>query len=187
MTAGDAAPLDAVHGAGAAWLRSALVPVALGAAVGGAWWLADSVHPHQHVHTGALFAHLGFLALGFGSVLSVDWVGTLWLLGRRTFPQVIEAATNAQLPIWAGFTGLVASGILLEPDVSRPATMVKLGLVILIGWNGAVATRLHHVLQARLPAPPSGGLLAACAVTAAVSQLGWWGASLIGFLNANAG
>lgn len=146
--------------------------------VPGCWWLAGHAEPHRVLHEGALFVHLASLVLGFGAVLTVDWVGLLWLLGRRAFEDVTTAAGNVTFPIWAGYAGLVGSGLLLEPDLGARLTQVKIALVLLIGLNGLVATALHR----RLADGPSLRLVAISSTTALLSQIGWWGAVVIGHL-----
>lgn len=165
------------------WVRVAAATVAMGTGLAAAMWAASHVHPDPVLHDAALFLHLACLVLGFGSVLAVDWVACLWLAQRRTLADVVRTAGNTHLPIWVGYAGLVASGMLLEPDLSSRVTMVKLGLVLVIGWNGLLAGVLRGRLS-RLREQPSHDLLTAAAAVGAVSQLGWWGAMLIGFLNA---
>jgi len=162
-----------------------VLPGLVCAAVAAAWWLAGVVHPDPHVHGTALFVHLACLTLGFGSVLAVDWVAMLWLLGRRTFGDVLAAADNAHVPIWAGYAGLVASGVLLEPDLTRGLTLTKVALVLAIGANGAYATGLHRRLRSVPESGPDAALRLRCFAAATVSQCGWWGATAIGFLNAS--
>ena len=145
-------------------------------------WVCSVAHPRPVVHEVALFVHLAALLVGFGAVLSVDWVAALFILGRRTFHEMLRAADNAAVPVWAGYAGLVLSGLLLEPDLEHPVTMLKLGLVLVIGLNGVVALGLHRALGrggADLRWMALGGM---CAT---VSQLGWWGATVVGFLNAH--
>ena len=122
--------------------------------------------------------------MGFGAVLTVDWVALLWIRRRRTFEDVLDAARNAHTPIWAGNAGLVATGILLEPDLSSPATRIKLALVLVIGWNGALAVTIHRRLK-EADASPRGVLLAVSSLAAALSQIGGWGATTVGFINAH--
>ena len=158
-----------------------LVVAAVGlVATGGASVLATGrVYQSELAHDCALFAHLASLVIGFGAVLSVDWVALLWSSGRRDLADVLRTADNVQVPIWAGYAGLVPSGIALEPDLSSPLTLVKLGLVLLIGWNGLVVTWLQPHLRAG-----SERALTLSGMSALVSQLGWWGAMAIGYLNA---
>lgn len=144
-------------------------------------WGSQVAHPLPVVHDAALFVHLAALVLGFGGVLSVDWVAAMYLLGRRSFLDMVRAADNAAVPIWAGYAGLVLSGLLLEPALSSPVTLVKLGLVLVIGLNGAIALAVHRALSRE----PDLRWMAIGGSVAVVSQLGWWGATVIGFLNAH--
>ena len=129
--------------------------------------------------------HLASLVFGFGAVLAVDWVALLWVLRRRPLGDVLRTSRNTHLPAWLGYAGLLASGALLEPDLSSWATRVKLALVVLIGWNGLVATVMQEPLDrvAGRPRRPDRRLLLACGALTLLSQLGWWGAMAIGFVN----
>lgn len=149
-------------------------------------WTAGHVRTDAVLHTVALFVHLASLVAGFGAVLVVDYLGALWLLGRRSFRQVVDATGPLHVPVWAGLAGLTASGMLLEPHLDSGLTRVKLVLVLLIALNGVHATALHRRLE---EAQGDGGrppqrLLVRGAASALVSQVGWWGALAIGFWNA---
>jgi len=156
------------------------VGVPISAALAGAMWVAEHLQSDETLHEVALFAHLASLVVGFGAVLTIDWVGLLWILQLRSLSDVLDTAGNAQAPIWIGLTGLIVSGVLLDPDLGRELTQVKLGLVLLVTWNGLLAGFLHRKLTAR---EPGRLLLAISGLSAIVSQGGWWGAMLIGFLN----
>ena len=161
---------------GAPYVATGLALTGAGAA---AVWMAGHVAPDAVLHEVALFAHLACLVLGFGAVLTVDWLALLWLLGRCELSDVLHQAGRVTVPIWAGYGGLVLSGVLLSPDLTSPVTVAKLALVLLIGWNGILATWLHSRLiedAGRFSFRVSAGF-------AAVSQLGWWGAMVIGFTN----
>lgn len=162
-------------------------PVAGGAAMtlvlAGALWASGHLDSDPVLHDVALFGHLASLVLGFGAVLAVDWVGLLWVLGRRDLSDVLRTAADAHLPIWVGYAGLVATGVLLEPDLDSVATRAKLVLVLAVGWNGVAATTLRAPLAAA-PLGRSRALLVRSLVSVAVSQVGWWGAMAVGFLNA---
>jgi hypothetical protein len=147
----------------------------------GAVTLAQKVHPSATWHAVALFAHLAALVVGLGAVMVIDWLGLLWVLGRRTFVDVTRTASAVHVLIWAGFTALVLSGVLLEPNTSTALTRLKLALVLVIGINGLHAHALQSRLHARNDVAPD--LLARGAVTAVVSQVGWWAAVGIGYLN----
>ncbi|MCA1673867.1 MAG: hypothetical protein LC799_17240, partial [Actinobacteria bacterium] len=63
-------------------------------------------------------------------------------------------------------------------------TWIKLGLVLLVTLNGLHAYALSvRLLRHRDGAVPR-GLLGRAGASATVSQLGWWGAMVIGFFNA---
>lgn len=144
--------------------------------------LTTHAHLSPWTHDLALFAHLACLLLGFGAVLSVDWVALQWVVRRRELHHVVDTAGHVHTAIWVGYAGLVASGLLLEPDVAMLATQIKLGSVLLIGLNGLVATWLHWHLQSRTA---GGWVLPASMVCATVSQTAWWTATVVGFLNAH--
>lgn len=168
--------------------RPALVSAAA-AGVCAVWaatvWTAVHLRADPLLHDVALFVHLASLLVGFGAVLTVDWLGLMWLSGRRSLPEVLRTAGAVHLPVWLGLAGLTVTGALLHPDAGAPLTRVKLGLVLLVALNGLHA----HALQPRLAAvaagraPASRRLTVRCAAAVLLSQLGWWGATVIGFLN----
>lgn len=158
------------------------VALLMSGGLGAAVWIADHLHPDEMLCEAALFAHLASMVVGFGAVLAIDWVGLQWLLGRGSISDVVSTAGHVQAPIWIGLVGLVLSGILLEPDAGDRLTQVKLGLVLMVTWNGLLACLLHRRFARTVDRPPS-LLLAMSAVSATISQAGWWGAMLIGFLN----
>lgn len=147
----------------------------------GCMWTANHLTPSAGVHAVALFAHLAALVAGFGAVLAVDWMALLWLAGRRPIEAVLDTAASIAVPIWIGYAGLVGTGMLLEPDMSRPWTLVKLGLVVVIGINGVAAAVVHRAMV-RQPSRAAVVLGAACA---SVSQGCWWTATVVGFVNAH--
>src|SRR5262245_31932181 len=73
------------------WWRRRYTAAATGAILllGAAIWLSTLVHPDLAVRDIALFAHLGFLILGFGAVLVADDFFVLWVLGRTTFTAAV--------------------------------------------------------------------------------------------------
>jgi len=138
------------------------------------------------LHSLVLLGHLAALALGLGAVLAIDWHGLLWLLRRIELTELLTVTSRLTTPVWLGLTGLVATGALLAPDVDAPATRVKLVLVAVVTVNGLHAGSVHDALlraSAASSALPR-RLLARGLAVGAVSQLGWWGATTIGFLNA---
>ncbi|MBT2387482.1 hypothetical protein [Streptomyces sp. ISL-11] len=180
MTVQVDAPLHAPVASRSALIGAAAVGVC--AVWSAAVWTAAHLRADPLLHDVALFAHLASLVLGFGAVLTVDWLGLLWLLGRRSLPEVLRTADAVHLPIWLGLAGLVGSGVLLHPDPGSPLTQVKLGLVLMVALNGVHAWTLRPRLAA-LAVPVARRLVVRCASTVALSQLGWWGATVIGFLN----
>lgn len=164
--------------------RREATAAALLAAVGwaAALWLSTHVHADPTPAQVALFAHLASLVAGLGGVLAVDYLAVLWLLGRRTLRQVLTLSTGISGLVWAGLIGLIASGALLAPDLSSPLTQLKLALVMLVALNGAAAIIVQHRLTQASPHPPRPLMLQAVATTT-LSQTGWWGAAIVGFLN----
>ncbi|MEU2232136.1 hypothetical protein [Streptomyces vietnamensis] len=164
------------------WLLTA-IGLAATACIAAACWTAGHVHADASLVTVARFFHVAFLVVGLGSVLAVDWFALLWLTGKRPLVGVLDTAVALQTPIWAGLGGLVVSGLFLRPDLHSPPTLVKLGLVVAVTVNGLWAHRLGQRLEAHRTGPVPRRLLVLSGLAAAVSQTGWWGASLIGFLN----
>jgi hypothetical protein len=147
-----------------------------------ALWLSLHVHPDPTLSSVALFVHLASLVAGLGGVLAVDYFAVLWLLGCRDLRDVLTLGGGIAGLIWTGLAGLLASGALLSPDLADPLTRVKLGLVLMVALNGAMTI----IVQQRLTefgdhAPRS--LLLQAAATTVISQAGWWGAAVVGFLN----
>jgi hypothetical protein len=162
----------------------AMAAAAAMAALAAALWLSTTVHPGPVLHTVALFAHLGFLTLGLGAVLVVDYSFALWALGRTTFAEAVAGTARLHVPIWLGLVGLVASGALLSPDLTAGSTILKLAFVAGLTLNGVQAAALTRRMSEAGDVPPP-LLLLWGAATSAISQLCWWGAVVIGFLHAN--
>ncbi|RIQ15776.1 hypothetical protein DY240_23725 [Jiangella rhizosphaerae] len=139
------------------------------------------VDPPPALHTAAQFVHLACVVLGLGSVLAVDWLGLRWQLGRATLREVVSTAAALAVPIWLGLSGLMLSGMLLSPDYESTITLVKLAMVGVAGVVGVLALAVSRRLAARTS--PSRRLLRAGLLMAATSQLAWWTATVIGFLN----
>ncbi|MBT2369138.1 hypothetical protein J7E88_28435 [Streptomyces sp. ISL-10] len=146
-------------------------------------WVATRVEAGPGLRTAALFVHLGALVLGMGSVLTIDYYGLLWLCGKRTLSQVLDFAAPLHLLVWTGLAGMVLSGVVLGPDPAAALIRVKLALVLLIAINGVHAQALHRTLQEQGDEGATRRLLVRLGISAVLSQLGWWGAVGIGFLN----
>ncbi|MFF8265539.1 hypothetical protein [Streptomyces virginiae] len=149
----------------------------------GVCWTAGHVHADATLQTVARFFHVAALVVGLGAVLAVDWFAVLWLLGRRRLSDILNTACTLQAPIWAGLAGLTLTGLFLRPDMNSTLTVVKLGLVLAITVNGLYAHWLGQRLDGYRELPVPRRLLIQSGLAATVSQAGWWGASLIGFLN----
>lgn len=85
---------------------------------------------------GWLVVHLIFLVVAYGSVLILDFIGLLWLIGRLGREKMLKLTAWAQPVIWTGLIGMLISGAMLGPDIARPLTRVKMGLVIALALNG---------------------------------------------------
>jgi hypothetical protein len=164
--------------------RHAAAATAATVLLGAAVWLSTQLHPSPALHKIALFAHLGFLILGFGSVLVADYFFALWVLGRTTFAEAVGNASRLHLLVWSGLIGLVVSGALLKPNLASGITILKLGFVAALIVNGVQAMVLGRRMTALDECVPV-RLLAWGGLTTAVSQACWWGAVIIGFLNTN--
>jgi hypothetical protein len=154
------------------------------ALLGAAIWLSTLVHPGPVLHDLALFGHLGFLILGFGAILVADYFFVLWVLGRTTFTEAVANTSRLHPVVWSGLVGLVVTGALLEPNLGSEITILKLGFVATLTLNGVQAMALGRRMGA-LDGVPSIRLLLLGGLTTAVSQVCWWGAVVIGFLNAH--
>jgi microcompartment protein CcmK/EutM len=136
-----------------------------------------------HAHELLLLGHLAALALGLGAVLAIDWHGLLWLLRRIDLPELLTVTSRLTTPVWMGLTGLVVTGALLSPDTDAPLTRLKLLLVGLVTFNGLHAGAVHSALLRAGAGTLPRRLLARGLAVGAVSQVGWWGATVIGLLN----
>lgn len=164
--------------------HAAVVATGAIALLGVAIWLSTFVHPSPAVRDIALFAHLGFLILGFGAILVADYFFVLWLLGRAAFADAVANTSRLHLLVWSGLTGLVVSGALLSPNLTSWITILKLGFVAVLTLNGVQAMALSRRFGALDGVPPV-RLLLRGGLTSMISQICWWGAIVIGFLNAN--
>ncbi|MGW8762479.1 hypothetical protein ACWGN5_08275 [Streptomyces sp. NPDC055815] len=164
------------------WLLVAL-GMASSAFIAGACWTAGHVHADATLQTVARFLHVAALVVGLGAVLAVDWFAVLWLLGRRRLSDILGTACTLQVPIWLGLAGLVVTGLFLRPNLESPLTLLKLSLVLAVTVNGLYAHWLGQRLEPYRDTTPPRHLLVQSGLAATVSQTGWWGATLIGFLN----
>jgi len=132
------------------------------------------------------FIHLISLIMGFGAVIVIDTFGLLWVMNKIKLQTVNQTANITQRLIWIGWLGLVITGtilVLMRGSISN-ITMVKVFFVAMLGVNGIF---LHLIKKnfdklkdlENIPAIYKFRI----ALTSVISQLGWWGAIVIGFLN----
>nr|WP_254703388.1 hypothetical protein [Pseudarthrobacter sp. C4D7] len=157
-----------------------------------AWLLSVTfsalVNVGDDVHNVDLAVHDLFLVVAFGAIILVDWHGFLWLIGRRKLGEIIRLDAAATPLIWGGLAGLLATGVFLSPHLDNPMTEFKLGAVLVLSLNGIMLIPLMRRL-ARLPAEArftdlTRGQRLHMVACLAVSQLCWWTAIIIGFINA---
>ena len=167
--------------------RRAVAYVAIAAGWAASIWLSTLIVAPPWLHAIALFVHLASLIVGFGAVLMVEWYGVLWITEWRSVRDLRQVDLTLKLPIWAGLIGLLASGALLHPDLSSPATLVKLAAVLVLSLNGVALTR-WTMYFARFPRKMRFAALPKRARvrfigSAIVSQVAWWTAVIIGMVN----
>jgi hypothetical protein len=139
------------------------------------------------IHRIALAAHILALVLSFGAILVLDWVGLLWLLGRRDVHDTRRLESAAQPLIWGGLALLLVSGAMMRPDLSSTLTQVKLLCVLALMLNGLA---LAHTMKQLHALPPetrftklATGLRVRLLVALCISQACWWTTVLVGLLN----
>ena len=135
-----------------------------------------------------LFAHLIGFGLGFGAVMCVDIVGALWLFGYVPARRLIWLTGVVQKIIWTAVLLLILSGIYLLPHYISARTLLKLGAVIILVINGFVLDQIRRRLLTykqddfwKLPHK----FQLVSVISISISQLMWWTAIVIGFLNAS--
>lgn len=134
-----------------------------------------------------VLVHLVSFAVGFGAVIVVDTFGLLWLSGRAGITQVYKVASVTQGLIWLGWLGLVISGYIAFKQIGvAPDELFKLKifLVAMIGLNGIL---LHFVKEGIKHLKDSEtvpkNIQFRIAFGSVISQIGWWGSLLIGFMH----
>lgn len=134
-----------------------------------------------------LFLHLIFLVIGFGSVIVIDTFGLLFLLKKRKISEVMKVAQVTQVLIWVGWFGLVGTGLLLGGlnILDNPLMVTKLFLVMMLGLNGVMLHFLKLSLEKLGDKPIPTKLMIVMGGASTISQIGWWGATILGFLIAS--
>lgn len=184
----SALPVPPPAGTGAGGRRRLAARAALGASAwAGSVAAAAVVEASPEVHGAALAAHILALVVAFGTILVVDWLGLLWLLGRATVHEPGRVGAVARPLIWGGLGLLLASGVFLRPDLSSPVTAVKLVCVLALILNGLLIETTMEEFTA-LPGSTrfsglAGRLRARLLVLLSVSQASWWTCVLIGLAN----
>ncbi len=160
-------------GCSAAWLASVLI--------------GGYLDPGPAIHRIALAAHILALVLSFGAILVLDWVGLLWLLGRRDVHDTHRLDSAAQPLIWGGLAILLTSGALLHPELSSPPTQIKLVSILVLMLNGLVLNQtmkqLHRLPPGTMFTAMAAGLRARLLAALCISQTCWWTSVLVGLLN----
>jgi len=157
-----------------------------------AGWAASLLVGHfvdygPELHRIGLAVHIIALVLSFGTILVVDWLGLLWLLGKVQMHESGKLEAAAKPLIWGGLALLLVSGSLIDPDLANPVTVVKLVCVLVLMLNGlSIAPAMHQLLA--LPACTRFGelgrrLRTRLLVALSISQACWWTAVLIGLIN----
>ncbi|MFC9350410.1 hypothetical protein [Arthrobacter sp. NPDC057013] len=157
-----------------------------------AGWAASLLVGHfidcgPELHRIGLAVHILALVLSFGTILVVDWLGLLWLLGKVQMHESGRLEAAAKPLIWGGLALLLVSGSLIDPDLTNPVTVIKLACVLALMLNGlSIAPAMHQLLA--LPACTRFGELGRrlrlrLMVALSISQACWWTAVLIGLVN----
>lgn len=157
-----------------------------------AGWLVSVLVGHYvdcgpELHRIGLAVHILALVLSFGTILGVDWLGFLWLLGKVEMHASGKLEAAAKPLIWGGLALLLISGALIDPDLTSPVTLVKLASVLILMLNGlSIAPAMHRLLA--LPPRTSfteltHTLRLRLMIALTVSQTCWWTAVLIGLIN----
>lgn len=131
------------------WAHVGISLLVVATFVASAWvtapsWLFDT----------ALVVHLLALTVSLGAVLVIDWTWLAWIAGLRTLRESLLTAEAATV-VWLGLTALLTSGLFLAPDLTRPATWLKVAAVLLLANNGLVVEHLERQMRA-LPRMVSG-------------------------------
>ena len=157
-----------------------------------AGWLASVLVGHfvdcgPELHRIGLAVHILALVLSFGTILVVDWLGLLWLLGKMEMHESGKLEAAAKPLIWGGLALLLVSGALISPDLANMVTVVKLVAVLVLMLNGlSIAPAMHRLLA--LPARTrfselTRTLRLRLLIALTISQTCWWTAVLIGLIN----
>ena len=157
-----------------------------------AGWVASLLVGHfvdcgPELHRIGLAVHILALVLSFGTILVVDWLGLLWLMGKVQMHESPKLEAAAKPLIWGGLALLLVSGALIKPDLANPVTVIKLVCVLVLMLNGlSIAPAMHRMFA--LPPETRFTELARrlrnrLLIALSISQACWWTAVLIGLVN----
>ncbi len=133
-----------------------------------------------------LFIHIVCIITAFGTVIFIDSAGLMWMLKKLKLSTVNTIAEVGQKLIWTGWVGLIISGtvLILFKGYIDQLTAIKLFFVGLVGLNGIY---LHIIKKSSEHIQDNDELpiLLRFRITLAstISQIGWWGAVIIGFVH----
>lgn len=133
-----------------------------------------------------LFVHVISFIIAFGSVILIDVFGSLWLLKRVKLKLVDDVATVATRLIWAGLVGLIISGIVLivHKGFIDNLTYIKLFFVAMLVCNGVFLYTIKKSTEPFIESEQVPAIIMfRTALASSISQLGWWGAIIIGFVH----
>ncbi len=150
-------------------------------------WIGLTYVPPDWVRTPALLIHLVGVIVGLGAAVVLETTGLLWALRKVTLNDLLRAEKIISPLAWLGILALLASGALLQPDLTQPLTALKMTAVTIAALNGVAMRRMtrelsrlpHDIPFSRLPR----GVRIWSLWSATVSQLSWWTAVIIGMLN----
>ncbi len=133
-----------------------------------------------------LFLHLIFLIIGFGSVVVIDFCGILWLINKIRLTFISKVAKITQPLIWLGWSGLVLSGIplLAIKGFINSITILKIFAVLMLGLNGIYLHIIKKTFKKYENQSHISKILSFRITLATfTSQICWWTAITVGFLN----
>lgn len=152
-------------------------------------WLSTLITVNVHfIHDVAIVLHILAMVLSFGAIMLLDWHGFLWLINKRKLGETVRLDGAAGPLIWIGMAGLLATGPFLEPNLDDMLTDIKLVAVLLLMLNGILLMPLMNKLDRMRIDTTFVGLTTGQRIhmlfCLMVSQICWWTAIAIGFINA---
>ncbi len=143
---GEACPPDgtehpgpSVSGPGRPTGKPTLKLVLLGLGCSAAWLASvlfgGYLDPGPAIHRIALAAHILALVLSFGAILVLDWVGLLWLLGRRDAHRLPPGTLFTAMA--AGLRARLLAALCISQTCWWTSVLVGLLNSTLRRWTGA--------------------------------------------------